>query len=299
MPFKKFEDPRVFGKLFGNIRFKQSYSNHINTLMQRLYQPGGNWGRLLGVEGNRGVINTNYPLNKAFIYLERSGEPLIDEIKEFYTDIHDLTDPKWSLLNYVNTHWTSFMHIVNTINYWISTGQIKNQLPFTFDNDYFNELDRLKTILNNQGQYIFMPHDNLNCFHKIMGAIARSTYIGNLGENKTLESLTELGNVSDVIKSRPGERVDTHGGVDIRFKLNGMNKTLQCKSFTRMFERDGEYVFSDISNSGYYNVDFFSFVNRREIYVFDTANDGLKYKFNDRTQSYIFDRSLLKYKIKI
>jgi len=67
-----------------------------------------------------------------------------------------------------------------------------------------------------------------------MGAIATTTYIGNLGENLTLESLTNLGNVTDIIKSQPSQKIDTHKGVDIRFKLNGVRKTLQCKHFVNM-----------------------------------------------------------------
>jgi len=290
MAFEKFEDAREFGKLFGNPRFKRSYSDYINGLMQKLYQPEGKWGRLLGIEGNYGVIDTDYPLAKA---------PMSKEIREFYLSVHDNIDPKWSLLNYVNTHWTSFMHVVNTINYWISTDQVKNEDPFTFKNDHMRELDRLKSVLNRTGQFIFMPQENLNVFWKIMGAIATSTYIGNLGECMTLESLTNLGDVSEVVKSKPGQRVDTHGGVDISFKLDGIKKTLQCKSFTNAELRDGQYIFSNISNSGYYNVDFFSFVNRRNVYVFDTRKNGLVYRYNEGSQSYIFDQRLLKYKLDV
>jgi hypothetical protein len=288
MAYKKFEDAKEFGKLFGNHRFKRSYSDFINGLMQRLYQPEGKWGRLLGAAGNYGIIDTNISLAKA---------PMNDEIRDFYADVYDNIDPKWSLLNYVNTHWTSFMHVMNTVNYWIDTKQIKNEDIFTFDSDYIRELDRLKPILNRTGQFIFMPDHNLNVFWKIMGAIAKSTYIGNLGENKTLESLAHLGDITDVVKSQPGLRVDTHGGVDMSFKLDGIKKTLQCKSFTNVNFTSGQFIFKDISNPGWYNVDYFSFVNRRNIYVFDTRSEGLVYRYNDATQSYIFDQRLLKYKL--
>ena len=289
MPFKKFEDSREFGKLFGNLRFKRNYSNYINGLMQRLYQPIGMWGKLLH-DGNPGVIDTNYSLDKA---------RMSKEIREFYSLVHDNTDPKWSLLNYVNTHWTSFMHVLNTINYWISTGQIKNEDLFTFKQNHMEELERLKSILNRVGQYIFMPHDKINCFYKIMGAIATSTYIGNLGESITLETLTNLGDISDVVKSTPGQRIDTHGGVDISFKLNGIKKTLQCKSFSIMNFRDGQYVFNNIGSPLDYKVDYFSFVNRGNVYVFDTQREGLKFTYDRRTQSYIFDQKLLRYKVEL
>ena len=290
MTYKKFEDPRTFGKLFGIYRFKKSYSDYINGLMQKLYQNERKWGNPLGLAGNYGIINTDISLAKA---------PMSNEIRDFYATVYDNTDPKWSLLNYVNTHWTCFMHIINVVNYWISKGQVKNQDYFTFDTDIFNELERLKTILNKTAQHILMPDSNLSTFWKIMGALATSTYIGNLGENKTLESLAHLGYVTDVIKSQPGLRIDTHGGVDISFKLDGVKKTLQCKSFTNVDYRDGQYIFSNISNSSWYNVDFFSFVNKRNIYVFDTKADGLKYSFHAGSQSYVFDKRLLKYKLEI
>jgi hypothetical protein len=188
------------------------------------------------------------------------------------------------------------MHIVNVVNYWIDTKQIKNEDYFTFNNNYFDELERLKSILNRTGQYILMPDSNLASFWKIMGGIATSTYIGNRGECATLESLAELGDISDVIKSKPGQRIDTHGGVDIRFKLNGVRKTIQCKSFMTVNLQDGQFIFSDVVGGKEYNVDFFSFVNKRSVYVFETNKEGLRYRFNLATGSYIFDQRLLKYK---
>lgn len=290
MEYIKFEDPKYFGKLFGNHRFKKSYSDYINGLMMKIYQPEGNWGRLLGTEGNYGVINTNIPLNMA---------PMENRIKKFYDEIYDNTDPKWSLLNYVNTHWTSFMYIVNSINYWISTKQVENNNYLTFSNNIYGDLDDMKKILNTTGEFIFKPKYNLNIFWKIMGAIATSTYIGNLGESLTLESLSLLGDVSDVIKSQPGMRLDTHGGIDISFKLNGIPKTIQCKSFTKMYRNEDEYVFPNISNSSWYNVDFFSFVNKNRIFVFSTRRDGIVYQFNRINQSYSFNERLLEYELKI
>jgi len=285
MAFVKFENDREFGKLFGNPRFKREYSNYINGLMERLYKPMGNWGKLL-TDGNYGIINTDIPLAKA---------PMENKVREFYVLVHNNVDPQWSLLNYVNTHWTSFMHILNVVNYWIDTNQLKNEELFTFKTDHFEELERLKNILNKTGQYIFMPKQNFNCFWKIIGSIATSNFIGNLGECVTLESLTNLGNVTDIVKSKPGQRVDTHGGVDISFKLDGIKKTIQCKSFQVMEYNEGQYIFKNISNSGYYNVNYFSFVNRRSAYVFDVRKDGLNYKYEDQT--YQFDNRLLKYKI--
>ena len=300
-PYKKFTDPREFSKLFGNYRFKKSYSDFINVLMQKLYQPDGKWGRLLGVEGNYGIVNTNFSLAEALNYVDKdefTSNDMAKEIRKYYTTVYGGSDPKWSLLNYVNTHWTSFMHISNNVNYWISTDQIKNEEIFPWAFDYMSELERFKSILLRSGQYLLKPMDNFKTFHKIMGAIAKSNYIGNLGECRTLWSLNELGNVTDVVKSKPGQKIDTHCGVDIRFKLDGVNKTLQCKSFKTMDFREGQYIFSNI-NSGTYDVDYFSFVNYRNIYLFVTQKDGLKYRYNLVNQSYIFDQRLLKYKIDI
>jgi hypothetical protein len=287
--YKKFEDSREFGKLFANQKFKRSYSDFINWTMEKLYKPNGNWGRLLQ-DGNYGVINTNFSLEKA---------PMSPQIREFYKKVHDNIDPKWSLLNYVNTHWTSFMHIINTINYWIDTKQIKNERPFNFQYDHFEELERLKSVLIRVDKYIFMPNDNLTCFHKIMGAIATTTYIGNLAENTTLESLSSLGHVTDVVKSKPGQRVDTHGGVDLRFKLDGVPKTLQCKACPTMIRQGNNYIFSDVSNPENYNVDFFSFVVKGVLYVFNTYRDGKRYIFDHNEITYTFDQSLLRYKLEL
>jgi len=289
MEYKKFEDSGVFRKLFAIEKFRRSYSDHINFLMRRLYQNEGKWGKLLS-DGNYGVINTNVSLEKA---------PMSKEIREFYTSVYSNMDPKWSLLNYVNTHYTSFMHVINVVNYWISTDQIKNEQIFTFQTNYFEELERFKVILNKYGKYIFMPEKDLRVFWKIMGAIATSTYIGNLSESLTLGTLSELGNITDVIKSKPGQRVDTQGGVDISFKLNGVNKKLQCKTYRKMFQTGDKYIFSNISNPGEYRVDYFSFTNRQDLYVFDAQNNGLRYNLNRDTQSYTFDKELLKYKIEL
>lgn len=286
MPYKKFEDASYFGKLFQNHRFKKMYSDYINGLMMRLYKPIGKWDNLHGAEGNRGVVNTGVSLEKA---------EMSKEVREFYISVYDNMDPQWSLLNYVNTHWTSLMHVVNIVNYWISTNQIKNEDFFTFESDWYRELDRLCAILNRTGQFIFMPDHNLKVFWRIMGAIARSTYYGNKGENKTLEYLSDLGDISDIVKSQPGQRVDTHRGVDIQFKLNGIPKKLQCKWIQRVNLRDGQFIFT-VSNPKWYDVDFFSFVNDSVIFVFDTAKEGLRYKYIDGTGDFVFDERLLKFK---
>lgn len=289
MAYQKFEDTTYLKKLFANTRFKKSYSDFINGLMTRLYKPTGNWGRLLGTEGDYGIINTDIPLDKA---------PMDDDIRRFYVAVYDNKDPKWSLLNYVNTNIYSFMHVVNTVNYWIDTKQIKDQDYFTFKTDYYVELERLKVILNKTGEFIFMPNHNLNVFWRIMGAIARTTYLGNLAESKTLETLSHLGDVSDVMKSKPGQRIDTHGGVDLSFKLNGIKKVLQCKMYNKVDYIDEQYIFY-ISAGGWYNVDYFSFVNNKNVYVFETKNNELTYRYREATQSYMFDKSLLKYKLAI
>jgi hypothetical protein len=288
MEYKKFED-NDFANLFANHRFKREYSNYILGLLRKLYQPDGKWGKLLGAEGNYGVIDTEIPLDKA---------PMSKQVREFYISVHENKDPKWSLLNYVNTHWTSFVHIINVVNYWIDTGQITSESYFTFKNDPFKELERLKVILNKTGEYIFMPKQNLTTFWKIMGAIARTTYLGNIGENLTLEYISALGKITDIVKSQPGMRVDTLGGVDISFKLNGIKKTLQCKMFGEVKFADGQYSFLGISNPSEYNVDFFSFVNKRNVYLFDTQKDGLRYRLIP-PRTYVFDKRLLKFKFDI
>lgn len=289
MSYKKFGD-RDFASLFANHRFKKAYSDYIIGLLRRLYQPLNMWGKLLGDEGNYGVINTDISLDKA---------PMSVQVREFYKRVHDNKDPKWSLLNYVNTHWTSFMIIVNVVNYWIDTNQIKNEDYFTFKDDPLKELDRLKVILNKTGEYLFMPQQNLKSFWKIMSAIATSTYIGNIGESLTLDSLSNLGKISDVIKSKPGMKIDILEGVDLQFKLNGVKKTLQCKVFYDMKHVNGYYYFNNISNPKMYDVDYFSFVSKKNVYVFLTREKNLVYRFKENTRTYIFDEKLLKYKIDI
>jgi len=276
--------------LFAIRSFRHEYSNFINDLLRKLYQNEGHWGKILG-DGNYGVINTNYDLTKA---------PMNDYVREFFTKVHNNKDPKWSLLNYVNTHWSSFAEIADSLNYFITKGYIKNEKELlNFDNNYFETLDNMKYLLTKTGRFIFLPQDNLTIFYRIMGTIATSNFYGNKAECITLESLTNLGEITDVIKSKPSQKIDTHQGIDIRFKLNGIYKTLQCKSFKDLEFVDGFYIFRNISNPGWYNVDYFSFVNSSDkiLYIFDTKKGGLRYKENKG--SYIFDEDLLKFKMKI
>jgi hypothetical protein len=290
----RFNNPREFQKLFIIRKFKEDYVNFINDLMRKLYQPLNQWGKILG-DGNYGVINTNYSLEK--VTYDHTPEELIPEIKEFYINVYDNIDPKWSLLNYVNSHWTSFMYILNVINYWIETGQLKNQDIFTFKDNYFEELERLKSVLTHTGKYIFFPSQ---CFYRILGAIETSIYRGNRGENITLQYLSELGEISDVVKSEPSASIDTFGGVDISFKLNGINKTLQCKSFNRWDNRDGKFIFYDISNPARnYRVDYLSFVSntKKLLFIFDTRNTETQYR--EKNATFYMDDCLLKTKVNL
>lgn len=284
--FKRIDRTKI-KSLFAIHSFKRDYSNFINDILQKLYQKEQKWSKLLG-DGNYGVIDTDYDLTKA---------PMNDEVRKFFVKVHNNKDPKWSLLNYVNTHYTAFSEIADTLNYWISKDFIKNQQSLDFNKDYFDNLEKMKYLLTRTDKYIFFPQEKLSIFYKIMGAIATTTYYGNKGECITLEHLSKFGDITDVIKSEPGQRIDTHQGVDIRFKLNGVPKTLQCKSFRDFEYVDGLYIFRNISNPGWYNVDYFSFVNREMLYIFDTRKGDLRYK--QHLAVYIFDEKLLKNKVKI
>jgi len=292
----------IYRELFSIGSFKREYSDFINSLMMTLYK-GKNWKRL-ETGGNFGIVNTDYSMVKAFQYLEKNSRPgneLIKDVKDFYIKVNGMKDPIWSLLNYVNTHFTAFGLIVEELNDYIRRGSFKGEkTPLDFRRNPFAELERMKKLLLAEQEpgvicanEIFFPDRNI--FHKIMGSIAVTTYMGDYGECKMLENITKIGNVTDVIKSRPGQRIDTHGGVDIRFKLNGIPKTIQCKTYSVCIMEDEDYTFSNISNPGDYRVDYFSFVNKTLLMVFDANKGGISY---ERVGAkYKFDRSLHKFNV--
>jgi hypothetical protein len=287
----------IYRELFTIESFKKEYSNFINGLMPKLYT-GDNWKKL-AFDCNHGIVNTNYPMNKAFEYLERSrpGNKLVAEVKAFYAKVYQMKDPIWSLLNYVNTHFTVFRIIVDELNDYVAKGGFKDfKTKLDFTKNPFEELKTMKLMLETRAsQKIFLPVKEI--FYKIMGEIAMTTYIGDYAENKMLEHMTEFGNITDIIKSRPGQRIDTHRGIDIRFKLNGIPKTIQCKSYVRCVMEGQDYTFSNISNPGDYRVDYFAFVNRSLIFVFSANKGGVAY--DRKGSTYKFDKSLYEFMVKL
>jgi len=283
-------------RLFNISHFKEEYVPFINGIMEDLYAPT-HWGQLIEKGGMTGIINTDYSLGIALTTDSIKGRYEV-EIREFYDRVYKNTDPKWSLLNYVNTHYTSFELIVELINRSITGGKIKNEDIFTFEYDYMEELDRIKPIILRYKEYLFTDKGKL-IFHKILGAIMFSTYLGDRNECISIKSLFRLGNITDVVQSMPGEKKDAFQGKDVIFKLNNVIKTLQVKTFTRMYIRDGKYVFLDISNAGYYNVDYFAFVGRNRLYFFETKKNNEVYVYNKATQAYSFDEKLFKYECEV
>jgi len=302
-------------RLFNNLTFKKNYSNHVNKVMEDIYEPMGKWGTLL-LDGNKGVLNTGYDL---------SDSDIKADVLEFYGG----KDPIWSLLNYVNTNHVAFKIICDAFDTWVKSGrilkkEIENGFKFDVNNpdldllekqwfgrelefregNEFEELSRVKSLLDGYGRYLFTP-DGKNFFNKIMACLALTTYLGDLGEIITAKKLPALGEVTDILQSKPGEKRDTQRGVDITFKLNGVNKTLQCKVFRNYFfhydRGEGDYFFGEVGRPmDYRYIDYFSFVDvqNKYIYIFSTRdNKGvIRYRYDFKIKGYIFDELLLKFK---
>lgn len=248
---------------------------------------------------------TSYWLsNKSFkkLHIERIGiilknvyNPLGYWKKYQYWGVMDLPweEERWSILNKINTNYRSLALLINGVNNAIVEGN-KNIPLFDFKNvifgskEFYDEYVRFINFLTKNQRVIFLKLDENSgskIINSIVNRIRRTTKLGDKAEELVIRRLYKVfkgDSVSNIrMISGSGKKQDMIGGVDISFKLNGDNKTIQVKKGHSILKTSSnDYIIIGVSISSHYNVDYISFVINNKIHLFEYDKNGIDLQEN-------------------
>lgn len=254
---------------FNNTCIHDLHRKLILHIRDSLYKNTKYWGKGQG-DAKFGVINTRLMWHDSIM------------------DLH--CDPDWSHINFWDNNSMVFAANLNSYNK-------KHDIQIDFKNgDIEIEWKKYEKYVKDNYRKIFPNPDNfknivikkdslfsilLECPHITRG-------IGDNSVNIVINLLKEHPDVSDIKIYNNGSKKD-HSGIDSSFKLNGIDKTIQIKTFkkTNFLFKDKKYIFN-IDSWDYRHVDFMAFSNSNEVYIF---HNGLNY--NKDLQRYSFLESTL------
>jgi superoxide dismutase, Fe-Mn family len=184
---------------------------------------------------------------------------------------YDLENPGRSLINNLNTNFSTFCVLVNDINQVIK--QIPNASPIDFRNktpeEQIKETERFLRAINYYKRRIFDV--NSSTFKNLLKILDIREKQGRVRENTVSKVLMKNfgDSVSTEMVGGPGIKKDAIGGIDIRITLNGVTKTAQIKSYKSMEITDDNIVVEGNGNVGKYNTDWMIFESRGKVLIFD------------------------------
>jgi hypothetical protein len=206
---------------------------------------------------------------------------------------YDLESPGRSLINNLNTNFSTFCVLVNDINQVIK--QIPNVLPINFKNktpeEQIKETERFLSAINYYKNRIFDV--NSSTFKNLLKILEIKERQGRERENNVSNVLVKNfgDNVSTEMVGGPGIKKDAIGGIDIKITLNGVTKTAQIKGYESMEKNDNNIVINGNGIVGKYNTDWMIFQRSGKVLIFDNK---IKEISNGK---YIFPLDALLYEI--
>lgn len=237
-----------------NNTFKNTYIKQIDSMLRDVYKPIGHW--------------------KKYKFWGVMDLPWETE--------------RWSILNKINTNYSSLTILINEVNRAILEGgsdvPLFDLINKRFGSKQFNEeFVRFLNFLDKNKKKIFLKIDEntgSRVINKIVNVIKFTSKMGENAEVLVAKRLPKMlnGIVNDIeIIAGAGEEEDMVGGIDIVFKLNGNSKTIQVKRCKAVFKsRDGRYMAMGTSVATHYNVDYIAFVSKKVIALFRYQQDKIE-----------------------
>jgi Fe-Mn family superoxide dismutase len=188
--------------------------------------------------------------------------------------IYDFGTPGRSVLNKLNTNYSSFCILMNDLNVFLKSKNIP-EINFSHDDkrQQLNEVDRFN-------KYLLMLKDRIfnletsKTFQEIVKKLKDTDARGEKREDVTIIDLRKIFNTDKVSKiGGLGSEEDMISGVDAVIDLDGKRLTAQIKPFSGIkdFDEDSVMIFG-ASAPKMYKTDFMVFNNSSKTIVFKNTN---------------------------
>jgi Fe-Mn family superoxide dismutase len=184
---------------------------------------------------------------------------------------YDLEGPGRSLINNLNTNYSTFCILVNDINRVIK--QIPNKSLINFKNktpsEQIKETQRFLNAIDYYRNRIF--DTNSGTFKNLLEILDIREKQGRLRENNVSDALVKKFGDSVTIEmvGGPGIKKDAIQGIDIKITLNGSTHTAQIKGYSSMVIDNDKIIVYGSGNIGKYNTDWMIFEKGRKVLIFD------------------------------
>ena len=188
--------------------------------------------------------------------------------------IYDFGTPGRSVINKLNTNYSSFCILMNDLNSFLKTKNIK---PIEFSHDdkiqQLNEVDRFNNYLLMLKDRIFNVETS-KTFQEILRKLKDTDARGEKREDETIKDLKKIFKTENVSKiGGLGSEEDMISGVDAVIEKDGKRLTAQIKPFSSINDFDEKsLVVYGASAPKMYKTDFLVFNNTGKTIVFKNTN---------------------------
>jgi hypothetical protein len=255
----QYEEGQFFKEIIDNEPLKKVYQNGVNSVLKSVFPQ--HW-----VEGNTEEMS-------GFYGVESEGR---------------------SVLNNLNTNYTTFCLLVKTVNKEIIAKKAFDKV-FDFtkkEKRSLSEIERFLKALNHFKNKIFVQ-DNQD-FINIIKVLIITWERGQKTEDKTISTLKKhfKNNISIEKVGKHGNKRDAYKGIDAVITLNGVKHTAQIKPFSDIEKIDGNIRVLGLGNVKPYKIDWLIFNN-------NTTGKVLVFKNNpiSTENNYVFNEKSLLYEI--
>jgi len=249
---------KIYQKQINGITIHDLNRKLFNEVKYEVFSKTKNWGISVDKYGKNthGVINTE--------------KKWINSVQDKYED------PYWSNINYWDNNYKVTTRLLNIHNKINTVDKEINLL----DGDISIEWEKFQNFIRKNKIDIFCgkyTDELLDCVRETRG-------IGDENEKIVYCILLNNPNITNVKQFGSGS-VEDKSGIDIKFDLDGINKTMQIKTFknNKKHETSKNYIFEEITSWEYTNCDYIALSNNSIVYFFDNGSyynkKELKYTF--------------------
>lgn len=226
----------------------------------------------------RTLFNTNQDVK--WIYMNGINKIMREVFSENFVEnpgnnqisgVYDLEGPGRSVINKLNTNYTSFCILLNDVNQVIK--QLTNREPINFRNknieEQKKEASRFVSAIDYYKFQIFNRESST--FQNLLRILIEKNAAGSKREEITAAILRRYfgQNVKVKIVGELGSKKDAINGVDLEITKDGMTKTAQVKPFRNKITTDNGILLEGTASVKIYKTDLMIFQKGRNVLIFD------------------------------
>lgn len=185
---------------------------------------------------------------------------------ETVSGVFNLEGPGRSVLNKLNTNYSTFAILVRDINKVLKSRGIELLNFNGTQDDQLFEARKMAKVIDTFKERIFNTESST--FNSIMATLNRTHKLGENREDSVVNFLKRIygdDNVSKIGGLNSSE--DMTSGVDVLIKTEGNTKTAQVKPFYKTLNDGVTIRFADTGNVKKYETDYLIFDGTKEIYI--------------------------------